>query len=178
MIKKNTSAFRKPIDRKTEDYVIVKGSKTKAMPEHKNNVKFFLFFFFSGKKVNWYIIAKYHLFLKWFVVKIGLYLVSSHSGSSLYSFFIENNSFFRGSLLNVSFIKTTVSVEGVLQLSLHFIMIIIYMYVIKYKIKSIGETVNLQYPCSISVISLKVNVGNWCFQVLWSTIHHHINETV
>lgn len=75
-------------------------------------------------------------------------------------FFIENNSFFRGSLINVSFIKTTVSVEGVLQLSLHFIMIIIYMYVIKYKIKSIGETVNLQYPCSISVISLKVNVGN------------------
>lgn len=39
-------------------------------------------------------------------------------------FFIENNSFFRESLLNVSFIKTTVSVEGVLQLSLHFIMII------------------------------------------------------
>lgn len=38
---KNTSAFRKPIDRKTEDYVIVKGSKTKAMPEHKNNLKFF-----------------------------------------------------------------------------------------------------------------------------------------
>lgn len=79
---------------------------------------------------------------------------------SLLFFFIENNSFFRESLLNVSFIKTTVSVEGVLQLSLHFIMIIIYMYVIKYKIKSIGETVNLQYPCSISVISLKVNVGN------------------
>lgn len=52
MIKKNTSAFRKPIDRKTEDYVIVKGSKTKAMPEHKNNVKFFPFFFFPGKKVN------------------------------------------------------------------------------------------------------------------------------
>lgn len=75
-------------------------------------------------------------------------------------FFIENNSFFRESLLNVFFIKTTVSVEGVLQLSLHFIMIIIYMYVIKYKIKSIWETVNLQYPCSISVISLKVNVGN------------------
>lgn len=50
MIKKNTSAFRKPIDRKTEDYVIVKGSKTKAMPEHKNNVKFFPFFFFSLEK--------------------------------------------------------------------------------------------------------------------------------
>lgn len=96
MIKKNTSAFRKPIDRKTEDYVIVKGSKTKAMPEHKNNVKFFPFFFFSGKKVNWYIIAKYHLFLKWFVVNIGLYLVSSHSGSSLYCFFYRKQLFLQG----------------------------------------------------------------------------------
>lgn len=53
MIKKNTSAFRKPIDRKTEDYVIVKGSKTKAMPEHKNIKREILpIFFFSGKKVN------------------------------------------------------------------------------------------------------------------------------
>lgn len=34
-----------------EDYVIVKGFKIKVMFEYKNNVKFFLFFFFLEKRL-------------------------------------------------------------------------------------------------------------------------------